>query len=76
MSMRCHKIVLQVGMNFPRYRQCSRLAVDGTEFCGQHSPEAIEKRKEQQIKREEAKRKSYYDYLARKQGKVLDISKD
>lgn len=52
---KCKAVVPIPGLNFTRFRQCSRAAVaDGGMFCKQHSTEGIRRREE---KRAEAVKK-------------------
>jgi len=54
---RC-KAQVAADTNFLRYHQCTRKAVDGTDYCKQHNPERIKKIKEAKLINYEQKDKS------------------
>lgn len=50
----CQERVVRYIGGWPSFGQCSRAAVDGTDYCKQHQPEAVAAREAESREREEA----------------------
>ena len=59
--MKCGYQVRIKGMNFYRTRQCKNSALYG-DFCGKHTPEALERRQKRTFDKQAEKLKKAFNY--------------